>query len=99
MPRRNLVANRGYGGGDGTHTQGYAYDQVFFAQTETHLFPLVHPNVVERDIRADRLHERRSFAWLPRFFTVVGLRLGAIGRALCIVARCLEVVFPELFRI
>ena len=99
MPRRNLVANKGYGGGDGTHTQGFAYDQALFARAETLAFPISHAAAVERDILADRLHERRSFAWIPRILTIVGLHFGAVGRALCAAARQLEKAFPVIFRL
>lgn len=99
MPGRNLVANRGYGGGEGTHTQGYAYDQDLFAKAEALPLPLIHPAAVKRDLRADRLHERRSFAWLPRILTVIGLRFGVVGRIMCDVARQLEDAIPVLFRL
>lgn len=98
MPRRNLVANIGYESEEGTHTAGYSYDQLFFARAETLGFPLVHPASVLRDVRADRLHELRSFAWLPRILTVVGLRLGSVGRAVCALACRAEKGCPLLFR-
>jgi len=99
VPSCNLVANMGYGGGGGTHTGGFSYDQQRFGRAYAVSFPLVHPATVVRDIRADRLHELRSFSFLSRALTVAGLRLGAVGRAVCGAARQVERFFPALFRI
>lgn len=98
-PRRNLVANVGHSvGPDATHTGGFSYDQYLFGRSFAAEFPLRHPAEVTRDETADRLEERRSFAWLPRILTVAGLRLGAFGRGLCAMARLAERVWPALFR-
>lgn len=98
MPRRNLVANVGYESDEGTHTAGYSYDQYLFARAEKLGFPLVHPVSVLRDVSADRFHELRAFAWLPRIFTIIGLYLGTPGRAICNIARHGERFCPALFR-
>ena len=98
IPRRNLVVNQGYGLG-GTHTDGFAYDQYLFKQSEEMPFPLVHPATVARDVEADRLYELRSFAWLPRILTIVGVKLGACGRAIAAAAHPLEWLFPWVFRL
>lgn len=99
VPRRNLVANMACGRTGGTHTDGFAYDQYLYTQSFAVEFPLVHPSAVERDEKADRLYELRTFAWLPRILTVVGLRCGAFGRTICYIARRIELVFPALFRL
>ena len=98
VPRSNLVANQGYGHG-GTHTDGFAYDQHLFQKSVAIPFPLVHPDTVARDVEADRLYELRSFAWLPRILTIVGLKLGSFGRAIIAVSQVIERVLPVLFRI
>ena len=99
MPRYNLIANEGYGRAGGTHTDGFAYDQYLFSRKSSVKFPLVHPDKVARDEAADRLHELRSFAWLPRILTVVGLWLGAIGRTIVRTMHPIERLLPWLFRI
>ena len=99
VPCRNLVSNQGYDRAGSTHTNGFAYDQYLFARKSHIAFPLVHPTVVARDEAADRRHELRSFAWLPRILTVVGLRLGIIGRWIAVASRQLECCFPVLFRV
>lgn len=99
MPRCNLVSNEGCGKAGGTHTDGFAYDHYLFVRTAPMPFPLVHPVSVERDEMADRLYELRSFAWLPRILTVVGLRLGAFGRTTCSIFHQIECAFPSLFRL
>ena len=98
MPCRNLIANKGYGRAGGTHTNGFAYDQYLFARKSSVEFPLVHPETVSRDEAADRLHELRSFAWLPRILTVVGLKLGSLGRGIARIMHSVERVWPSLFR-
>ena len=98
VARHNLVANRGHGL-EGTHTGGYTYDHRLFEKSAEMPFPLVHPATVARDVEADRLYELRSFAWLPRILTVVGAKLGAVGRTVADSARPVERVFPKLFRL
>lgn len=99
-PQRNLVANMGYAAGEeATHTGGFSYDQYLFGRSFAMKFPLVHPKTVERDDASDRREEYRSFAWLPRILTVVGLRMGAAGRAICAAARMAERICPALFRV
>ena len=98
VPRRNLVVNQGYGRG-GTHTDGFAYDQYLYGRSAEMPFPLVHPVTVARDVEADRLYELRSFAWLPRILTVIGVKLGAFGRAIATAVHPLERLFPWAFRL
>ena len=98
LPRSNLVVNQGYGQG-GTHTDGFAYDQYLYGWSAEMPFPLVHPATVARDVEADRLYELRYFAWLPRILTVVGVKLGAFGRAVAALAHPMERAFPALFRL
>ena len=98
LPRSNLVVNQGYGQG-GTHTDGFAYDQYLYGWSAEMPFPLVHPATVARDVEADRLYELRYFAWLPRILTVVGVKLGAFGRAVADSAHPVERAFPALFRL
>ena len=98
LPRHNLVVNQGYGL-SGTHTTGFAYDQYLYGRSTEMPFPLVHPATVARDVEADRLYELRYFAWLPRILTVVGVKLGAFGRAVAALAHPLERAFPALFRL
>lgn len=99
-PPRNLVANMGYSGGENaTHTGGFSYDQYLFGRSFAMQFPLAHPKTVERDEAADRFEEQRSFAWLPRILTVVGLRLGTVGRMVCTAMRWAERFYPASFRI
>lgn len=97
VPRSNLVSNKGWGGG--THTGGFSYDQHCFGTAAEMLFPLVHPDIVVRDTKADRLHELRAFAWLPRILTDIGTKLGAFGRAVADSAHPVERAFPALFRL
>ena len=99
MPRRNLVSNMGCGRTGGTHTDGFSYDQYLYTQAFAVNFPLVHPLEVERDEKADRLYELRTFAWLPRILTVIGLKLGAVGRVIAAAAHPLERLFPWVFRL
>ena len=99
MPRYNLIANEGYGRAGGTHTDGFAYDQYLFSRKSSIEFPLIHPEKVARDEAADRLHELRSFAWLPRILTVVGLKLGGLGRGIARLMHSVERVWPSLFRV
>lgn len=96
VPRFNLVSNKGWG--DGTHTVGFSFNQPNFEMSTGITFPLVHPERVVRDEEADRLHELRSFAWLPRILTVIGLKLGAVGRAIASSMHQVERFFPQLFR-
>lgn len=97
MPRINLVSNRGYGKG-GTHTGGFAYDQYLHAKSYPMQFPLVHPTIVERDDRADHLYELRYFALIPRILTVIGLKLGGVGRAIAAAMHLMERGVPCVFR-
>ena len=99
MPRCNLVANVGGQSYGATHTTGFSYDERLSANAQALEFPMVHPQAVECDNFADRLHERRSFAWLPRILTIVGLRSGRIGRAICSIASHVEKLCPPLFRV
>ena len=99
VPRVNLVANVGHGGRGGTHTCGFTYDGHHFAKASAVPLPLVHPPMVIRDTKADRLHELRSFAWIPRILTVVGLKFGAFGRVVAFTAHPFELMFPSLFRL
>ena len=98
LPRCNLVANRGHGLG-GTHTDGFAYDQHRYELSFAAPFSLLHPATVARDISADRLYELRAFAWLPRILTVVGLKLGALGRVIASAMYPVERILPALFRV
>ena len=99
-PRRNLVRNMGFlPDVSGTHLGGYIYDRKRNLSAWPVEFPLVHPAAVVRDEAADRFHERRAWALLPRALTVLGLRGGAFGRALAECAHPFEKLFPWLFRI
>lgn len=99
VPARNLSANVGFNGESGTHTTGFSFDQCLFAKTGSLSFPLIHPASVKRDNNADRLHELRTFALLPRMLTVVGLKFGTIGRVICLVAMFFERICPVLYRL
>lgn len=97
-PRENLVANLGFCP-ESTHTAGFSYDKDRYVATMPMAFPLRHPSVVARDVLADRLHELRSFALLPRILTELGRR-NAIARSnLVPQAQRIERVFPSLFRL
>jgi hypothetical protein len=89
----------GFGRAGGTHTDGFAYDQYLFSRKSSVEFPLDHPETVARDEAADRLHELRSFAWLPRVLTVVGLKFGAVGRGIARIMHTVENAWPALFRV
>ena len=98
LPRINLVSSQGHGQG-GTHTDGFTYDQYLFVQTHEMPFPLIHPTMVARDEKADRLYELRTFSLVPRALTVFGLKTGIFGHALCSLAHQVERVLPALFRL
>ncbi len=99
-PRRNLVRNMGFiPGTAGTHIAGYCYGWDNALSVWSIAFPLVHPDTVERDFAADRLHERRAWAILPRALTIIGLKGGKLGRTLAECAHPIEKALPWLFRI
>ena len=99
-PRRNIVCNKGFDESvGGTHIAGYTYDRKLNFASFPVAFPLVHPSRVERDRAADRIHERRAWAFLPRALTVLGSRGGKAGRILAESAHLIERLFPALFRL
>lgn len=96
-PAVNLVANSGFEV-ESTHTSGYHYDMPHFISTERLGFPLAHPADVSRDKTADRKHELRSFAFLPRALTFLGGKFSKSARSLLSFAYRLEKTAPFLFR-
>ena len=96
-PRVNLAGNCGFIV-DSTHTGSFSYDMDRFACRGQIDFPIVHPNSVARDVEADRMNELRSFGFLPRVATVLGLRLGRFGMFFVNVFRKIEGVYPALMR-
>lgn len=97
-PARNLVANMGFQP-ESTHTGGYNFDTVHFINTQKLHFPLIHPQHITRDIQSDRRHELRSFAFLPRALTALGLRFPACSRPITHLAHTIEKRLPALFRL
>lgn len=97
-PRENLVANLGFSP-ESTHTGGFSYDMDRFSATAPMSFPLRHPFEVARDVLADRLHELRSFALLPRLLTELGRRSAFACSVLVPLAQRIERFFPAIYRI
>lgn len=98
VPRTNLVANIGHVSG-ATHTSGYTYDAHSFLNKGTVQFPLVHPEAILADEKADRLHGNRHAGYFPRGLTFVGAKLPFLRPAIDNVGHALERIAPLLFRI
>lgn len=59
IPNRNLVKNIGFGGSDATHTK--LRDRFSDMEIKPMIFPLIHPQKVVRNKRADELIQRQNY--------------------------------------
>lgn len=57
MPRNNLITNVGFGA-DATHTQSTTPDYLLKARPKEITFPIIHPELLERDIKYDKLFDK-----------------------------------------
>ena len=82
VPRERLIVNAGLQDDASTHTGGYLYHAKAFT-TPGHLdFPLVHPENVVCDEKADRRRERKEGCLFTRALTYLGCRFPWMRRFL-----------------
>ena len=99
VPKVRLVANVGLSDSRATHTGGYVYWALRWSQSGSLDFPLLHPQYVCRDEKADYLRERMEGAILPRGLTWLGSKCPRLCGFLSAVGVVLEKVAPFLFRL
>jgi hypothetical protein len=71
MPKVNLVSNIGFGLNKGTHFKNW--HKFAELKTEAMQFPLLHPNIIVADKKADRFVKRYNLTYFRPFFIKVFL--------------------------